>query len=60
MIPKSIRDELGLKPGTDVEFEMTDKGVLIHEHRDVRSLGGIFSDTGMAQKLLEDRAREPR
>lgn len=60
VIPKSIRDELGLKPGTDVEFEMTDKGVLIHEHRDVRSLGGIFSDTGMAQKLLEDRAREPR
>lgn len=60
VIPKSIRDSLGFKPGTDVEFELTDKGVLIHEHRDVRSFGGIFKGSGMAQRLLDDRANEPR
>lgn len=54
-----MRDELGLKPGTDVEFEVTDRGVLIIEHRDIRSLGGIFRNSGMAQRLLNDRAQEP-
>lgn len=60
VIPKSMRDSLGFKPGMDVEFELTEQGVLIHEHRDVRSLGGIFKGSGMAQRLLEDRAGEPR
>lgn len=59
VIPKPMRDELGLKPGTDVEFEVTDRGVLIIEHRDIRSLGGIFRNSGMAQRLLNDRAQEP-
>lgn len=60
MIPKSMRDSTGLKPGVDVEFELTDRGVLVLEHRDVRTLGGIFKGSGMAQRLLADRADEPR
>ena len=37
-----MRDSLGFKPGIDGEFELTERGVLVREHRDVRSLGGIF------------------
>jgi AbrB family looped-hinge helix DNA binding protein len=60
VIPKSMRDELGLKPGMAVDFELADGRVSVLPHRDVRSLRGILKGSGMAQRLLEDRAKEPR
>lgn len=36
-VPKRIRDRLGLRTGTTVEFELTDTGVLLRKgHRGVR------------------------
>ncbi len=60
VIPKAIRDELGLKAGMPVDFELLDNGVFIREHQNIRSLAGMFQGSGMASQLLEDRAHEPR
>lgn len=60
MIPKPMRDKLGLRPGMTVDFELSGKTVLVQAHRETESLRGIFKNSGMAQRLLEDRAREPR
>jgi hypothetical protein len=43
-----------------VDFELRDKEiVLVARYSPVR-LGGRFAKTGMASRLLDDRAREPR
>lgn len=60
VIPKEIRDRAGLHPGSDVEFELDRGNVTIVRRRDARPLGGRFARSGMARRLLEDRAREPR
>lgn len=61
MIPKRLRDEAGLHPGAEVEFEREgDRITIIARPRDWASLRGIFAGSGMAERLLEDRAREPR
>lgn len=60
VIPKPMRDKLGLKPGMAVDFELSDEKLLVQAHREFESLRGIVPCTGMADRLLEDRAREPR
>jgi AbrB family looped-hinge helix DNA binding protein len=60
VIPKHLRDELGFTPGTEVTLEKTDEGILIHRAETERPLGGRFKGSGMAERLLEDRAREPK
>jgi bifunctional DNA-binding transcriptional regulator/antitoxin component of YhaV-PrlF toxin-antitoxin module len=60
VIPKEMRERAGLLPGADVEFEMDGERVSIKAARRGQGLGGRFALTGMAQRLLEDRAREPR
>lgn len=61
VIPKSIRDSLGLTPGTPVDFKTEGDSVRVErvdESKD--SLRGRFGQSGMATRLLEDRADEPR
>jgi antitoxin PrlF len=60
VIPKDMRERAGLQPGTDVEFELDGNRVtmIAASHRSI--LGGRFAGSGMAARLLEDRAREPR
>jgi AbrB family looped-hinge helix DNA binding protein len=64
VVPKDLRARAGLHPGTEVEFTLEDHRVVIARRRegrrDRRDLGGRFANSGMAARLLEDRAREPR
>ncbi len=67
VIPKSIRDEIGIKPGDEVTFEPNGSEVRVRrveddpERRaaDIKDLRGIWADTGGGTKeLLEERRRE--
>lgn len=60
VIPKALRDRVRLEPGDEVDFELRDNEIVVVARRSHRQLAGRFSRTGMAARLLEDRAREPR
>lgn len=60
MIPKELREQTGLRPGADVEFELDGQRLSIRAARGAPGLGGRFAQSGMALRLLEDRSREPR
>jgi AbrB family looped-hinge helix DNA binding protein len=60
VIPKALRDQARLQPGDEVDFELRGQKIVVVARRSCRQLGGRFSGTGMAARLLEDRAREPR
>ena len=60
VIPKELRDVTGLKPGAEVDFVREGNRITLIPRTDLRSLAGFLPDSGMAQRLLEDRAREPR
>lgn len=61
VIPKDIRELVGLHPGDHVDVEFRDGEVVILARGATgASLGGRFSDSGMAARLLADRARESR
>ena len=60
VIPKDLRERVGLRPGADVEFELNGDRVSIAVARRRSRLGGRFAQSGMAARLLEDRAHEPR
>lgn len=62
VIPKGMRNELGLQPGAEVQFELDGDAVRILPAgaAAVRGLRGRYSSTGMAAALLADREREPR
>lgn len=60
VIPKPLRDRAGLHPGAEVEFELRDDAIVLVPQRQERQLGGRFSKSGMAARLLADRASEPR
>ena len=60
VIPKALRDRAGLQPGDEVDFELRDEEIVLFARRSPVRLGGRFSKKGMAGRLLEDRAREPR
>jgi AbrB family looped-hinge helix DNA binding protein len=60
VIPKSLRDQVNLHPGDEVDFELRDEQIVLVARRQPRALGGRFGGSGMAKRLLDDRAREPR
>lgn len=60
VIPKDLRELAGLHPGADVEFELDGQRLSIKAARTRPGLGGRFARSGMAQRLLDDRSREPR
>lgn len=61
VIPKQLRESTGMEPGVKVEFEATERGVLIRPaETDFAELRGMFRDLNLAESLLEDRAREPK
>ena len=59
VIPKDLREQADLHPGTEVDFELDGDQVVLTASRDRPNLGGRFKGSGMAKRLLEDRAREP-
>ncbi|HXP99541.1 MAG TPA: AbrB/MazE/SpoVT family DNA-binding domain-containing protein [Solirubrobacteraceae bacterium] len=60
VIPKELREQTGLRPGADVEFEFDGQRLSIRAAHGRPRLGGRFARSGMAERLLEDRSREPR
>jgi AbrB family looped-hinge helix DNA binding protein len=60
VIPKAIRDKVKLHPGDEVDVAIENEQIVIMAHRHDDSLGGRFGQSGMAERLLEDRRREPR
>lgn len=62
VIPKDLRDELGLQPGAAVDFER-DGGtvrILPAGTAATRGLRGRYAGSGLTAALIADRAREPR
>lgn len=69
VIPKAIRDEIGIEPGDEVTFEPDGKEVRVRRVMDdpgarrerIRSLRGSFADTpGFSTEALEADRREER
>jgi len=60
VIPKELRSRTGLHPGSSVEFELTGEAVKISAAGPRSALGRRFANSGMADRLLADRAREHR
>lgn len=60
VIPKALRDRANLLPGDEVGFELRGEEIVLVAQRQPARLGGRFAASGMAARLLEDRAREPR
>jgi AbrB family looped-hinge helix DNA binding protein len=60
VIPKELREQAGLGPGADVDFEAVDDGIVVRRVARPSSLRGRFAKSGMASRLLEDRRQEPR
>ncbi len=60
VIPKDLRDRVGLHPGSAVDFALEGERIVLLPHRSPVRLGGRFASSGMAARLLQDRASEPR
>jgi AbrB family looped-hinge helix DNA binding protein len=60
VIPKDLREQIGIGPGDDVAFEALDDGIVIRRVTERPPLRGRFAKSGMAARLIEDRAKEPR
>jgi len=64
VIPKQIREKLGIKPGGTVSIRLVDDHIEIRPLTDdpIDYLSGIFKDhpRSMAQDLLDDRAKDNR
>jgi AbrB family looped-hinge helix DNA binding protein len=60
VVPKALRDRAGLHPGGAVDFTWIDGRIVLAPAASERPLGGRFAKSGMAERLLADRASEPR
>lgn len=60
VIPKSLRAQVNLHPGDEVDFELKDGLIVLKPSRLPAALGGRFGGSGMAARLLKDRGQEPR
>jgi AbrB family looped-hinge helix DNA binding protein len=60
VIPKELRERAGLHPGSEVDFTLDGDRVVLAARRRSRPLRGRFAGSGMAARLADDRAREPR
>ena len=60
VIPKEMRDELGLRPGDEVDFELSESGVLVEPVRRRLPLKGTLSGHRLVEALEQDRLAEPR
>ena len=68
VIPKAIREEIGIEPGDEVAFEADGAEVRIRRAadepqvraREIQALRGIWADTtgGATDELLEERRKE--
>lgn len=60
VIPKAVRELANLHPGDEVEFDLRGDEIVLVARRRPATLGGRFGGSGMARRLMQDRARDPR
>lgn len=58
VIPKALRDELGIAPGDEVVFELVDGGVLVELVERPPMLKGILKGRGSVRELEADHRWE--
>lgn len=58
MIPKAMRDQLGIAPGDEVDFSLVEDAVRVEPRRERPSLRGQFAGLGLTAALEEDRRAE--
>jgi len=61
-VPKKVRDRLGLRPGTPVEFELTEGGVILRKGdrgiRPVDRVRGVLRRKRSTDDLIDDMRGE--
>lgn len=60
VVPKSIRDALGIGPGDEVVVSLSDGGALIQLVNAATSLKGIFAGSNILEMLEQERAHEQK
>lgn len=58
VIPKAIREHLGINPGDEVVFVEDGDEVRVRRAGDARDLAGILGGSGAAEQLLAERRRD--
>jgi AbrB family looped-hinge helix DNA binding protein len=58
VIPKALRDQLGIVPGDEVDFSMDDDAVRMEAVRNRPSLRGSFAGLGLTAALEADHRKE--
>jgi AbrB family looped-hinge helix DNA binding protein len=58
VIPKAIRDQLGIVPGDEIDFALEDDAVRMQAVRDHGSLRGSLAGLGLVSLLEADRRKE--
>lgn len=58
VIPKAMRDQLGIVPGDEVDFTIEDHAVRVEPRRGQPSLRGRFAGFGLTAVLEADRRAE--
>lgn len=58
VIPKGMRDRLGIHPGDEVTFSLTDGGVLVEPVASEGSLRGAFRGSGLVRALESEHRDE--
>ena len=58
VIPKDLRDQLGIEPGDEVSFTRQDDQVLIRRAGADRALRGRFRGSHLVDELSRDRRAE--
>jgi antitoxin PrlF len=60
VIPKAMREAIGLRPGDRVEFELEQGTVRVAASRAVRARKGAFRGHQLVARLEADRRSEPK
>ncbi|MGI9029779.1 MAG: AbrB/MazE/SpoVT family DNA-binding domain-containing protein [Ilumatobacteraceae bacterium] len=60
VIPKPMREALGIEPGDEVEFDLGDRCVQVRPRRPAGSLKGLLAGHCLVEALEADRRAEPR
>ena len=58
VIPKTIRDDVGLHPGDDVEFSVDDDEVILRRAKPRSELRGRYQGTDLTGALLSERSAD--